>query len=299
VAAFTYSLGKPHPFARWFTDVPPFTDQHPPFAYSPLPSRESLCTFDPSNKFKTIFMEKETSRELLEIHQRNQRRGRLATGLIFIVAGAVILARRAGLDLPGWLFSWQMLLIAIGLVIGFKKNFQVGGWIVPILIGCYFLVDDIFHLGPFRMYIFPIGVMIVGLIIIFKPAGQRREFWNGFRGPRPPAETSENVLNASAIFGSVERRIISKDFKGGEITAVFGGTEIDLSQADIQGTVILDTTQVFGGNKIRVPQHWHVRTEVTAIFGGVEDRRFPSQNIDFEKVLVVKGLALFGGLEIV
>jgi predicted membrane protein len=79
-----------------------------------------------------------------------------------------------------------------------------------------------------------------------------------------------------------------------------GGAEIDLTQADIQGTAIIRIEQVFGGTKLIVPPHWIVNNDIDGIFHGVEDKRRmqPGSNIDANKVLILKGSSIFGGIDI-
>jgi predicted membrane protein len=91
---------------------------------------------------------------------------------------------------------------------------------------------------------------------------------------------------------------MSKNFRGGEATSFMGGTELDFTQADIQGTVVLELTQVMGGAKLIVPSHWTIKNEVNAVLGGVDDKRHVNANADPNKVLVLKGTAFLGGLEI-
>ncbi len=111
---------------------------------------------------------------------------------------------------------------------------------------------------------------------------------------------SDDYLDTVSVFGGVKKNIVSKNFRGGEITTIMGGAEINFIQADIHGRVILDVTQLFGGTKIIVPQQWKVSSEMVALFGGIEDRRpimhgaVPSE----DKVLVIKGTSIFGGIDI-
>ena len=58
-------------------------------------------------------------------------------------------------------------------------------------------------------------------------------------------------------------------------------------------------TQIFGGTKIIVPAHWEVKSDMTAIFGGIDDKRAPSPTVDHSKVLVLDGTSIFGGIELV
>ena len=114
-----------------------------------------------------------------------------------------------------------------------------------------------------------------------------------------PNAGASDFLSSTSVFGGVKKNIISKNFQGGEITTFMGGAEINLSQADIQGRVVLDVTQVMGGTRIIVPPHWDVISEVAAIFGGVEDKRFLNANtINPNKVLIIRGTSFMGGIDI-
>ena len=80
---------------------------------------------------------------------------------------------------------------------------------------------------------------------------------------------------------------------------VMGGTELNFSQSDIKGEVPIQLTQVFAGTKIVVPSDWDVRSDIVAIFGGIEDKRsIENSAINPEKVLVLKGMSIFAGIEI-
>ena len=110
--------------------------------------------------------------------------------------------------------------------------------------------------------------------------------------------SSEDYIDATTIFGGIHKNILSKNFKGGDITIFMGGAEINLTQADIQGTAALDITQVMGGTKIIVPSNWEIRSQLTSVLGSIEDKR---QNIgitDPNKVLIIDGSSVLGGIEI-
>jgi predicted membrane protein len=110
--------------------------------------------------------------------------------------------------------------------------------------------------------------------------------------------TSDDFIDSTAFFGGVHKKIVSKNFKGGDVVTIMGGTELDLSQADFTGTVRLDVVQIMGATKIIVPAHWEVRTDVTAIFAGFEDKRQQPTVNNPEKVLLIDGTSLFGGIEL-
>ena len=106
-------------------------------------------------------------------------------------------------------------------------------------------------------------------------------------------------INESVIFSGVNRKLMTKNFQGGKATVLFGGLDLDLTQVDFTGIATLDLEVGFGGIKLIVPPHWDVRTEVSNIPAGLEDKRmFREGGVDTNKVLILKGTLLFSGLEI-
>ncbi len=232
-------------------------------------------------------------------------------GIIIVSLGSFILLDRMDIILfPHWLFSWKTFLIFIGLIIGVNKQFKGIGWFVMILVGSFFLLEEIPGLDlNLREYIFPIIVIAVGLTILFrsfffKSSGRWSSMWSGdeYHKKGSPLISSEDgsddYIDLVSVFGSTKRRIFSKMFKGGDIVNIFGGTELDLSQADIEGNVVIDTVTIFGGVKILVPANWEVKSNITAILGGVEDKRMTTNTFTPSKKLVLTGTCTFGGVEI-
>ena len=122
----------------------------------------------------------------------------------------------------------------------------------------------------------------------------------------PPASSAFNnplrgddYLDAVSVFGGVKKTILSKNFRGGEIVNIFGGAELDFTQADIQGRVVIDITQIFGGTKIIVPSNWQVVSDLAAVFASVDDKRIKTTaSPDSNKLLVLKGVSIFAGVDI-
>jgi hypothetical protein len=108
----------------------------------------------------------------------------------------------------------------------------------------------------------------------------------------------DDFLDAVSIFGGVKKTILSKNFRGGEIVNVFGGAELDFTQADIQGRVVIDITQIFGGTKIIVPSNWQVVSDLAAVFASVDDKRINRGVLDNDKILVLKGVSIFAGVDV-
>jgi predicted membrane protein len=247
--------------------------------------------------------------------EKDHKRGKVFGGLLIVVIGTLFLARELGAELPQWLFSWKTLLIGIGLVMGFKHRFRNFRWLIPVTIGAVFLGLELSAIPISKQLLWPVLAIIIGLFIMFKP---RRKYkyrqwkrWQHHHGHHynydkygkydwcSTENTSDDYLNSTVIFGSIEKSIISKDFKGGEIEVVFGGAEINLSQADIAEKATLEVTQVFGGTTLVIPSNWEIKSELTSILGSIEDKRAVQPNAtSSNKILMLKGTIVCGGIDI-
>lgn len=246
------------------------------------------------------------------------------TGVFLLVVGSLLMARASGADIPRWFFSWPMLLIGIGLFSGIRHGFRNFGWLVPVAIGVVFLTDEIDPNPEVRRYLWPAAIITVGLLFIFRPKKKRwlhEDATSGenavSRDQRSPVVNEDkwayrdkfqsdweqaihdgnDVIDTTAIFGGVKKIVMSKNFKGGDVTTFMGGAEINLSQADCNGRVMIDCFNMFGGTKLIVPADWDVQSGLVTIFGGIEDKRQPGQ-VNPSKVLYLDGTCIFGGVEI-
>jgi hypothetical protein len=101
----------------------------------------------------------------------NNHSSRMWSGLILLLIGCVFFLRNFGITVPHWVFSWHTILIIIGLAVGAKRNFTGNGWLIMVLIGAYFTLQDIAELN-FSRYNFALILVGLGLFLIFKPSKQ-------------------------------------------------------------------------------------------------------------------------------
>jgi len=254
---------------------------------------------------------------------RGRRSGRIWAGLLLLVIGGVLLLDQMNFPLPDYLFNWHVLLIVIGLWIGLRHNFRGGAWLILMAVGGFFMIQDYYPDTHIHRFIWPGALILAGLLVMLRP---HRPNWNNHRwqgrwghewreeyeksrtqwragntqafASQRQNYSSEDFIDSTSIFGGVHKKIMSKNFKGGDITTFLGGTELDLTQADFTGTARLDVTQIMGGTKIIVPAHWEVRSEVTAVFAGFEDKRQQPGASNPDKVLIIQGTSIFGGIEL-
>lgn len=110
---------------------------------------------------------------------------------------------------------------------------------------------------------------------------------------------AENYLKVDSIFGSAKKIVLSKNFLGGTMTNIFGSTEINLLQADLNQPIVIDVFQLFGSTKIIVPPHWIISPSVSSIFSENDDRRVMINHpFDENKKLFITGTSIFGSLTI-
>jgi predicted membrane protein len=226
---------------------------------------------------------------------------RLGIGIVFLFLGAVFLFNNIGLiphTLKYYLFSWQMILIVIGLfLLAGNKNHKSG--IVLIALGVLFIIPGILGFARIGLgQLWPLVFVGIGIYILIRHKNQSTEA-DAF------IETSvsdqEDRIDDVNIFGGSNKIIRSKNFKGGRLTAIFGGADYNFTNTELAGNqVTIDVVTIFGGTKMVVPADWDVVIDVVAIFGGFADKRNTFHNIQFnsDKRLIIKGLTIFGGGEI-
>lgn len=227
---------------------------------------------------------------------------KLMTGLAIIAYGVLILLKQLGFPIPPYAYSWEMGMIVLGLIITVKHRFRSWSGYLLILIGKLYLFSKWYpETFDIRM-ILPILLIVFGVIVVFKAALRRKKDPNiSIFTDNSETEVHEDgdTIDSIAFFAGVTKKIISKNFKGGKVKTVFGGTEINLSQADIQEKIVLEITNSFGGVNIIVPPDWVVHSQINSIFGGIDDKRnLENQKDDVNKTLILKGNCFFGGIEI-
>jgi hypothetical protein len=217
--------------------------------------------------------------------------------LIVIGVGVVFLLNN--LNIPYlhdfWRF-WPVLLIAAGLAKMVDATFASGRFVGGILIGvgALFLGDSLGYLQLTWNDFWPVVLIVAGLLMLwhraFPPPGR----------PANSAATREGMLNEYAIFGGVDRKLSTDDFRGGTISAMFGGVVIDLRRAGMRAdSAVIDTASIFGGVDLKIPPNWIVISQVIAIFGGFANKSVePNADMPGVKRLYIRGAAVFGGVSV-
>jgi predicted membrane protein len=231
----------------------------------------------------------------------NKQDKRLGVGIVFIFIGAIFIFSNIGIipqALKHYIFSWQMILIVIGLFsLSGGKHKTVG--LVLISIGVFFILPGIFGFERIRLgKLWPLVFVGIGAFILMR---RRAEIDRKEKFDLEESENKNDTIDDLVVFSGAVRLITSKNFMGGRLTAIFGGADYNFLAADLhENKAMMDVVCIFGGTKFIVPSDWEVVIDVVPIFGGFADKRntLPNVQINSGKKLIIKGLTLFGGGEV-
>lgn len=211
-------------------------------------------------------------------------------GMIFL--GLLVALDNLGIaDMHLILKLWPLILVFMGIA-KIRQDGSTGGY--ALLLGGIFILLVTFAHRHVEDLIGPMILVAVGILVIVKSL-------NRHRGLSPEQRVSEDMVSGTAIFCGLKRRVATQSFRGGELTAIFGGFDVDLRKAAIQDNPArIDVFVLFGGGELRVPEDWRVDVQATAMFGGIEDKTHNHGELPREDQprLVITGMALFGGLEV-
>ena len=184
---------------------------------------------------------------------------------------------------------WALIFIGAG----FIKLLQSGngsGRLWGALLLAAGVAIELTALGKVRLHLeqtWPVFVIAAGLIFI----------WRAYQRPSESGGILSPHLNLFSILGGGEYRIRAKNFRGGDIVALMGGFDVDLRDADIEGSeASINVNCLMGGGVIRVPETWAVSMRVAAFMGGHSLKA--REGLQVQKTLVVKGIAIMGGIEV-
>ncbi len=219
--------------------------------------------------------------------------GRLIAGLALIAVGALFLLDQAGtLDagsiLSGW---WPIVIIAVGLVQLMVNPRAYLGPTIIVVAGFLFLGStlDLYTVNVWDL-IWPLVLVLIGVSIL----SGRHE-----RDRMMARIDTRDWIHSVSIFNGADIVSHADHMRGADVTAIFGGATLDLRRAKLapEGGAV-DVTAIFGGAKIIVPAGWAVETSATPIFGGFDNKTRDDDVPDGAPVLIVRGIAVFGGVDI-
>jgi len=219
--------------------------------------------------------------------------GRMVFGLLVIALGVIFTLDSLGIVEAGPILRWWPVVpLAFGLarLVGAGGRRDVGSGLFLTVVFGWILLHNL-HFVRYDVWDFwPVIFIVAGAAILTGGFRRRREAVGGQNGAPQ--------IDAFAFMSGTDRKVVAPDFRGGYVTAIMGGHQIDLRGAQTSaGPATLELFVLWGGIDIRVPEDWKVSNEAQVIMGGVEDSsRIPPG--EPRGHLILKGFVMMGGVDV-
>ncbi|MCL2597825.1 MAG: cell wall-active antibiotics response protein [Paludibacter sp.] len=254
-----------------------------------------------------------------------KRKGLWFGGLL-ILCGMLFLLSNVNASWQVWrpvFFSWQMLIILIGIFHFCGRHYLMGAFVT--IVGIFFFLPVLANDFPmtfgwipsdfvnqyWALLVVSAGVLIVLNVIFGKQhhhyhhRGRHyhykyhkyRDQWN--KDNCFIKYSNEGMIERNLVFCGGDEIFLEPEFRGGRISCVCGGFKLNLRKTTLpEGETFLDIHCVCGGVEIYVPENWHVEIRTSNILGGSCDSRFKGVEIDHSRKLIIAGDCVLGGVDI-
>lgn len=215
---------------------------------------------------------------------------RALVGSGFVAVGTlVLLDQQEVVDAGSVIADWWPALILLGA--GLELLSRPPRWISATVFGVLGVVllgvtTEVLT-GSALAVLWPVGIIGLGLWLLLRRPGATGR----------ASASRDQTIEVIAMFSGQRVANTAREFHGGSATAVFGGVEVDLADATIEGEAVLDTVALFGGVEVFVPNGWRVVLDGPAVFGANESH-VPTPTDPGAPTLRVRATAIFGGVEV-
>ncbi|MCB2294942.1 cell wall-active antibiotics response protein [Clostridium algoriphilum] len=218
-------------------------------------------------------------------------------GIIFILIGISVAFKQLGLwDLSNLIWTWwPLLLVGAGTRQLIRKPISKTSGITLLALGILFQMRELNIINVSLMSFFWPAIIIAIGVSLLLPKSLKKEDYEFSK-----KEVDQDVVDDLSVFSGVNSRNNSNNFRGGSLVSIFGGINMDLSNANLLNDAArIDVTAVFGGVNVIVPKNWTVVVRGIPIFGGWSNKT-NSKNYDNPDapVLTLNCFVAFGGVEI-
>ena len=198
---------------------------------------------------------------------------------------------------------WPALLIGWGVWGIIRNGFRLRvGSLIILAVGVVFLLSNLGLLAWNVGQLWPVLLVLLGLAIIGR-LGRPSRWLRRRIGRRGSASAGETVTGSdssgSYVFSGGHERVTSQEYRGGSVSAICGGLELDLREARLgDQQVTLEVKVVCGGIEIKVPKDWMVHLQPSVMLGGAELQRRQPKIEDASGELIITGSIICGGIEV-
>ncbi|KMT22223.1 LiaF transmembrane domain-containing protein [Clostridium cylindrosporum] len=217
----------------------------------------------------------------------------LLWGLLFIVLGVLF----GGNALDLWNFNlffegWWTLFIIVPSIMGlFQRGSKISA-LIGLVVGVMLLLSaqNIISWYILSKLIIPIIFIFIGLQIIFRKDFSKDKFYE-------KSFSSDGLPEYTAFFSGNDINFPYEKFVGANLTAIFGGVDLNLKNAIIDEDVVINSLVIFGGADIIVPPNVKVKVSSIPILGGNSNKTSQVIREDVPTIYI-KAISIFGGTEI-
>jgi predicted membrane protein len=231
-------------------------------------------------------------------HDGRNPQQRIVLGICFVTAGVLALLGNLHIINIGEISNyWPLIFSVFGLahLVNKPRLSGVTFGLGFIALGIGLTLQNLGIVHHVMSLLLPSFLILAGVGVIIRGFSPRQSRQRSNTMPSPTLD-HDDMINISAIMSGASLRCDSQDFKGGELTAIMGGMEIDLRQASIQSQAELRVKVIGGGVAIKVPQDWQVVLRVSPVLGGIENKTISPMQAN--KTLLLQGDVIMGGIEI-
>ena len=214
-------------------------------------------------------------------------------GLVVVGLGVLFTLDNMGLVHAGAVLRWwpaALMAYGIARLTGLFCRIHIVAGVLFTLTGGWLLLHNLHVLRYGFWDIWPLVLVVAGGSMVARALSRERE---GVSGQEVPA-----TLSAFAVWSGTQRKVVSQEFRGGDVTAMMGGHEIDLRTAKtVPEGAVIDLMVWWGGVVLRVPEDWAVSCEAIPVMAGVDDHSRPPVG-EPKGHLTLRGVVVMGGVEV-
>ena len=231
----------------------------------------------------------------MKVRDRGQHR--VVFGVLIILVGALALLDNLHVfDARQVIHFWPMAFVVFG-ALKISQARDAGGYIVGgalIAAGTAITLQNMGIINFRWRDWWPLLLIAGGALIIVTGLFGRQAARS--LGAVETQSSSDSIVDVGVLMSGINMANATQDFKGGKVSAIVGGVEIDLRNASIQDSASLSIFAMMGGIVIKVPADWSVVSNCVPIMGGVDDKSVPPASP--VKRLVITGYVIMGGVEV-
>ena len=126
--------------------------------------------------------------------------GSIAFGFIILGIGIVLLLRKFGIFIPGWVLSWPMIFIAIGTFSLIKHEFKSIFGFFMLGFGVIFLLNREFDLDlGIGQFIWPVVLIVLGIYLITQKKKENKVMKDVWKNWEENKKTSFSSSGTSTV----------------------------------------------------------------------------------------------------